>query len=132
MHSPERSAARQRALSRHLLHLCAAGRAIWRECRNAGAQKGEMQLVGLFADFIEDALAGEPVFGQVLDFAAELLLHPRLENGVFPADVVKSEKRNPGKRHRGAHQQQAQLCPDAAFAADVRGRGVWRGAAGRA
>ena len=57
-------------------------------------KKGEMQLVGLFADFIEDALAGEPVFGQVLDFAAELLLHPRLENGVFPADVVKSEKRN--------------------------------------
>ena len=34
------------------------------------------------------------MFGQVLDFAAELLLHPRLENGVFPADVVKSEKRN--------------------------------------
>ena len=57
-------------------------------------KKGEVQLVGLFADFIEDALAGEPVFGQVLDFAAELLLHPRLENGVFPADVVKSEKRN--------------------------------------
>lgn len=47
-------------------------------------KKGEMQLVGLFADFIEDALAGEPVFGQVLDFAAELLLHPRLETAFSP------------------------------------------------
>lgn len=40
--------------------------------------------MGLFADFIEDALAGEPVFGQVLDFAAELLLHPRLETAFSP------------------------------------------------
>ena len=57
-------------------------------------KKGEMQLVGLFADFIEDALADEPVFAPVLDFTAELLLHPKLEEGVFRADVVKSEKRN--------------------------------------
>ena len=57
-------------------------------------KKGEMQLVGLFADFIEDALADEPVFATVLEFTAELLMHPKLEDGVFRADVVKSEKRN--------------------------------------
>lgn len=57
-------------------------------------KKGEMQLIGLFADFVEDELAEEPVFQEVLDFTAELLLHPKLEGGVFCADVVKSEKRN--------------------------------------
>lgn len=57
-------------------------------------KKGEMQLTGFFADFVEDALAGEAVFRPVLDFTAELLLDPALGEGAFRADVVKSEKRN--------------------------------------
>lgn len=57
-------------------------------------KKGEIQLSGFYADFVEDALVSEPVFRPVLDFAAELLLSPALEEGVFRADVVKSEKRN--------------------------------------
>ena len=57
-------------------------------------KKGEMQMTGFFADYIEDALAGEPVFSEVLDFVSHTLLHPKLENGCFRADVVRSEKRN--------------------------------------
>lgn len=57
-------------------------------------KKGEMQFTGFYADFVEDALAGEEVFRPVLDFTAELLLEPALENGVFRAEVVQSEKRN--------------------------------------
>lgn len=57
-------------------------------------KKGEIQLSGFYADFVEDALAGEAVFRPVLAFAAELLLAPALEDGAFRADVVKSEKRN--------------------------------------
>ena len=57
-------------------------------------KKGEMQLIGLYADYVEDKLTDEPVFRQVLDFAAEILLHPVLENGCFREDVVRGEKRN--------------------------------------
>lgn len=57
-------------------------------------KKGEIQLSGFYADFVEDALVSEPVFRPVLDFAAELLLSPALEAGAFRADVVRSEKRN--------------------------------------
>ena len=57
-------------------------------------KKGEMQLVGLYADYVEDKLTDEPVFRQVLDFTAEILLDPVLENGCFREDVVRGEKRN--------------------------------------
>lgn len=57
-------------------------------------KKGEVQLVGFFADFIEDALAGEPVFVPVLEFMAEILLHPLTKNGHFVPEFVEGEKRN--------------------------------------
>ena len=35
-------------------------------------KKGEVQMTGFYADFIEDALAGEPVFAPMMDFLGEL------------------------------------------------------------
>ena len=129
---PERSAARQRALSRHLLHLCAAGRAVWRERRNAGAQKGRGAACGAVRRLYRGCTGGRTGVraGSGLCGGAA----PASETGKrrFPRRRGEKREAQSGKRHRGAHQQQAQLCPDAAFAADVRGRGVWRGAAGRA
>lgn len=57
-------------------------------------KRGEVQTVGLFADFIEDCFAPEPVFAQVAEFVQELLLHPVASNGSFPADTVEGEKQN--------------------------------------
>ena len=57
-------------------------------------KKGEVQMVGFYADFIEDALAGEPVLEPMMAFVSELLLRPRLEDGHFVRDYVESEKRN--------------------------------------
>ena len=57
-------------------------------------KKGEIQVVGLYADYVEDALAGEPVFAPVTEFVGELLLTPCLENGVFRRDYVQTERAN--------------------------------------
>ena len=57
-------------------------------------KKGEVQLVGFFADFIEDALASEPVFEPMLEFVAEILLHPLTKDGNFVPELVEGEKRN--------------------------------------
>ncbi len=57
---------------------------------------GDYQTTGLQSSFIEDryALAGDQVLEPMVDFLCELLLHPALENGVFRADYVESEKKN--------------------------------------
>ena len=57
-------------------------------------KKGEVQLVGFYCDYAQDEYVDEPVFAPVMAFLAELLLHPRLENGAFPEAVVDSEKLN--------------------------------------
>ena len=57
-------------------------------------KKGEIQLTGLFADCLEDAYAGEPVFSRLLDFVSELLFCPRTENGVFLSELVRQEREN--------------------------------------
>ena len=57
-------------------------------------KKGEVQLVGFYCDYVQDEYVDEPVFASVMAFLAELLLHPRLENGAFPEAVVDSEKLN--------------------------------------
>lgn len=57
-------------------------------------KKGEVQLTGFFADFIEDELVGEPVFQQMADFAAELLLEPLMKDGHFLTATVLVEKKN--------------------------------------
>lgn len=57
-------------------------------------KKGEVQLVGFYCDYVQDELVGEAVFAPLMAFLAELLLRPKLENGVFDAAIVKSEKQN--------------------------------------
>lgn len=57
-------------------------------------KKGEVQLTGFYADFVEDALVNEPVFAPTLDFVADILLHPILEGGHFDSTFFEGEKRN--------------------------------------
>lgn len=57
-------------------------------------KKGEVQLTGFYADFVEDALVHEPVFAPALDFVADILLHPILERGHFDTAFLEGEKRN--------------------------------------
>ncbi len=57
-------------------------------------KKGEVQLAGFFADYIEDELAGEPVFHKMCGFVTEILLHPLTRNGAFAEEIVAGEKLN--------------------------------------
>lgn len=57
---------------------------------------GNIQTVGLYLSFLEERFtpAGEPVLEPMLAFLEELLLRPRLENGLLSAEFVDSEKKN--------------------------------------
>ena len=57
---------------------------------------GDYQTTGLYCGFLEDrfALSGDRILEPMLDFLREVLLEPALENGVFRADYVESEKKN--------------------------------------
>ena len=57
---------------------------------------GNCQTTGLVCGFIDDryALAGDQILAPMLEFLGKLLLQPVLENGVFRADYVESEKKN--------------------------------------
>lgn len=57
---------------------------------------GDYQTTGLYAGFLEDryAMEGDRVFAGVAAFLKELLLEPVLEDGVFRAEYVESEKTN--------------------------------------
>ena len=57
---------------------------------------GDYQTTGLGCSFTEDrfALPGDQILEPIMEFIRELILFPRLENGVFCADFVESEKRN--------------------------------------
>ncbi len=59
-------------------------------------KKGEVQAFGFYADFLEDAFApdGTPILRAMVDFLREVLLAPKLEDGVFCADAVEGEKQN--------------------------------------
>ena len=57
-------------------------------------KKGGVQLVGFYCDYVQDEYVTEPVFAPVMEFLAELLLRPKLEDGAFPAQVVEGEKQN--------------------------------------
>ena len=91
-------------------------------------KKGEVQAVGLYADFIEDAfVGGEPVFAGTLHMAAEILLHPVTEHGVFLADYVEREKENlvnaiesrlNSKRTYAVSQMLRTMCADEAYGVD--------------
>lgn len=57
---------------------------------------GDYQTTGIGCSFTEDrfALPGDKILEPIMDFIKELILFPRLENGVFCEDFVESEKRN--------------------------------------
>ena len=57
---------------------------------------GDYQTTGLYLSFMDDrfALPGDQVTKPVLELLAQVLLRPRLENGVFCAEFVESEKHN--------------------------------------
>lgn len=57
-------------------------------------KKGEVQLTGFFADYVEDDLTGEPMMQKTCEFVAEILLHPLKENGTFIKSFVDGEKLN--------------------------------------
>ena len=57
-------------------------------------KKGEVQLTGFYCDYVQDEYVGEAVFAPVMEFLAELLFTPRLENGAFSQAVFESEKQN--------------------------------------
>lgn len=57
---------------------------------------GDYQTTGLACGFTEDrfALNGDAILEPMADFLQELLLQPRLEQGIFCKEYVESEKRN--------------------------------------
>lgn len=57
---------------------------------------GDYQTTGFYCGFMEDkfALAGDEIFRPMVEFVGQLLLQPVLENEVFAADFVESEKKN--------------------------------------
>jgi len=58
-------------------------------------KKGEVQSVGLYADFLEDRYAeNERVFVQVMSFIRSLLFDPCLKDGGFIEEYVSGEKQN--------------------------------------
>lgn len=76
-------------ISQHLDLLYGAG------CGTLVRKKGEVQTVGLYADFLEDRYAeGEPVFRKMMQFLQSLILDPCLEDGGFIEEYVAVEKQN--------------------------------------
>ncbi|MBS6366457.1 MAG: insulinase family protein [Clostridiales bacterium] len=70
-------------------------------CYGAGVgslirKKGEVQTLGFYADFLQDALApdGTPVLRRMIAFLGQLLLHPVLEQGAFRREFVEGERLN--------------------------------------
>lgn len=57
---------------------------------------GDYQTTGLHCGFIDDrfAMEGDRILEPMLEFLEELLLRPRLEEGIFCRDYVESEKTN--------------------------------------
>lgn len=77
------------AISRHLDTLYGAS------CGTLVRKKGEVQTVGLYADFLEDRYAeNEPLFHQMMTFLKSLLFDPRTENGGFVEEFTAGEKQN--------------------------------------
>lgn len=57
---------------------------------------GDRQTTGFYCSFTEDrfAMEGDAVLAPLISFVGQMLLDPVLENGVFRADYVDSEKKN--------------------------------------
>ena len=64
-------------------------------CGTLVRKKGEVQSVGLYADFLEDRYAeGEAVFAQMMSFIRGLLFEPCMEDNGFVEDYVAGEALN--------------------------------------
>lgn len=58
-------------------------------------KKGEVQSVGLYADFLEDCYAeGEAIFSEMMDFLQDLLFAPCMRDGGFLEEYVSGEALN--------------------------------------
>lgn len=57
-------------------------------------KKGEVQTIGLYADFLEDRYAGEPLFAQLMEFVGRLLFDSCVEDGGFVEAYTAGEKQN--------------------------------------
>mgnify|MGYP000389785588 CR=1 FL=1 len=66
-------------------------------------KKGENQCVGFVASFLDDAFApgGEPILEPAAGLLGELLLRPRLQDGIFAEEYVSGERANLVDRIRG-------------------------------
>ena len=89
-------------------------------------KRGEVQSIGLYADFLEDCYAdNEPIFSQMMAFVRELLLEPCVDNGGFVPGYVSGEKQNlcntiasriNDKRSYAISQLLKTMCRDEAYA----------------
>ena len=93
---------------------------------------GDLQTVGLFCGFLEDrfALPGDEIMAPAIDLVRELLLEPKLVEGLFDPEFVESEKRNliadieselNDKRAYAAAQMFRSMCAGDSFAVPIRG-----------
>ena len=66
-------------------------------------KKGETQCLGFVASFLDDAFApgGEPILEPAAGLLGELLLRPRLQDGIFAEEYVSGERANLVDRIRG-------------------------------
>ena len=57
-------------------------------------KKGEAQVFGLYADYLEDEMAGEPLLSKMIDFVGGLLFDPVTVNGGFEPEAFATELEN--------------------------------------
>ena len=93
---------------------------------------GDRQTIGLFLSCLEDrfALPGDQVLAPSLDMVREILLEPRLVDGIFDPEFVESEKKNliadieaelNDKRAYAASRMMRAMCAGDSFALSLRG-----------
>ena len=93
---------------------------------------GDRQTIGLFLSCLEDrfALPGDRVLAPCLDMVREILLEPKLAEGIFDPEFVESEKKNliadieaelNDKRAYAATRMIRAMCDGDSFALSLRG-----------
>lgn len=94
---------------------------------------GDIQTVGFYLSFMEDrfALEGDEILRPMIVFLEEIMLRPKMENGVLDRDFVESEKKNlistieselNDKRSYAAAQMLRRMCAGDSFAVPRLGR----------
>lgn len=87
-------------------------------------KKGEVQMVGFYADFIEDCFVQEAVFAPMVEFLGEVLCNPLLQDGCFTPEAVVGERQNliramdariNDKRSYATGQMLRTMCQDEAY-----------------